>query len=399
MNISSRPARLQLRRDYTPAARLLPLRFPLRNVRPSTPRSTPRRELSVTKRLIGASALFVLASAPIAAQGLDSGSETAVRNFLGRCPGELKLSKMETGIAPPAGFTFTRVKAEGGSYSCDGTYVVARTRSGAAWVGSPWVLPADKKSPADRIREFGWQRLKQNFDVEIAETMTADGLLPIKLTQITEAGPVELTGSLDHTGRYFFLGEFRPIDSRGGRARFDAMKPVIEASPARGDAAAKVTLVEFSDFQCPACAHASPVVEKLLAEHGDAVRYVRADLPLVSAHPWAFPAAVYGRAIWRQNPDAFWAYKKQVYDNQQSLNAFVLDTFAEGFAREAGLDMEKFYADLNDPALGEAVRRSMGAAFTAQIHGTPTFFVNGQRVAFGDHGDALQQAVSEALAR
>ena len=349
-------------------------------------------------KLTGAIALSLIMTTPLAAQALDSGSETAVRNFLGRCPGELKLTKVDTGVAPPVGFTFTRVKAEGGSYWCDGSYIVARTRSGSAWVGMPWLLAADKKTYADRIRDFAWERLQQPFKVDVSESVTPDGLYPVTIQQITEWGPVEIRGNVDHTGRYFFMGEFRPIDAKATTARFEALRAAVAEAPTRGSDSAPVTVVEFSDFQCPACAHASPLVEQILASHGDKVRYVRADLPLVSSHPWAFGAAVYGRAVWRQKPEAFWDFKKQVYDNQQSLNSFALESFAEGFALEAGLDMQKFYADLADPALAEAVRRSMGAAFTAQVVGTPSFFVNGRMVAFGEEGETLAAAVADALA-
>lgn len=350
------------------------------------------------KNLVRSLAVVLLATPGVFAQGIDAGTETAIRGFLGRCSGELKISRMDAGLSPAAGFTFTPVKVEGGGYSCDGPYVVARSRSGSAWVGNPWPLTQDKRSAAERIREFGWQRLQQVFEVTVAEQMTPDGLFPVTLKQVTESGPVELRGSVDHAGRYFFLGEFRPINAKFATARYDSLAATIADSPAKGPQAAKVTLVEFSDFQCPACAHAQPHVEELVEKYGQDLRYVRADLPLVSAHPWAFAAAVYGRAIARQNVDAFWEFKKQVYENQSSLNLFALESFANGFASEAGLDMERFQADLNDPALGEAVRSSMGAAFTAQIVGTPTFFVNGQLVAFGHDGDTLEAAIREAAA-
>lgn len=343
-------------------------------------------------------ALFALALAvPAYAQQLDAGTETAVRNFLGRCPEALTLTKIDTGIAPPAGFTFTRVKAEGGSYTCDGAYFVVRLRSGAAWVGNPWPLAQDKRPAADRIREFAWERLQQPFEVEVGSTMSQDGLYPVTLRQVTEFGPVTMKGFLDHSTRFLFTGEFRPIDAANRTARYEALGDLVTTAPAKGDASAKVTLLELSDFQCPACAHAHPEVTSLLEKYGDRVRYIRADLPLVSAHPWAFPAAVWGRAIWMQKPDAFWIYKDEVYENQESINAFTLDSFAMQLAGEQGLDLERLQKDFADPATAEAIRNSIASAYNAQVVGTPTFFVNGVMVAFGDHGATLEAAISEAL--
>ena len=65
-------------------------------------------------------------------------------------------------------------------------------------------------------------------------------------------------------------------------------------------------------------------LDDVVKKYGDQVRYIRYDLPLVSMHPWAFSATMAGRAIYRQKPELFWAYKKEVYENQDKISAFTI---------------------------------------------------------------------------
>ena len=99
-----------------------------------------------------------------------------------------------------------------------------------------------------------------------------------------------------------------------------------------------------------------------LAKHGDSIRYVRYDLPL-AGHPWAFPAALVGRAIHRQKPDLFWDYKKTVYGSQDTLNAFTFWDWARGWAGDHDLDMAKYDADLNNAEIKAQILAGAGHAF------------------------------------
>ena len=330
------------------------------------------------------------------AQEVDRVAETALRAFLGRCPGTLTLTSLPSAIAAPTGMTVNRVQVEGGSYWCDGSYYVIRTRDGKVWIGNPWPLEG-RGSTADKIRNFAWNRLHQSFTARVDATPGRDGLVPVVLSQITEGGNIEIEGSVDATGTYFFMGRFHPFDSAKTNVRFDVLGDILASSPWKGAEQPAVTILEFSDFQCPACASAQPVIDSILADHAEKIRYVRADLPLVNAHPWAMSAAVIGRAIWKQSPEVYWQYKTRVYEEQASLNAFTIGAFARGIVEDAGLDLARFDQDLRDASTAEAVRRSMGAAFTAQLTGTPTYFVNGELVAFGPDGENLREAVARAL--
>jgi len=157
-----------------------------------------------------------------------------------------------------------------------------------------------------------------------------------------------------------------------------------------------VTIVEFSDFECPSCKRASGYLEPIVAKHGDKVRYIRFDLPL-TMHPWAFGAALAGRAIQRQKPELFWEYKKHIYSNQDSLTAFTFWDFARGFAQDHELDLKRYDADLQDENLKNEILKGAGFALANEVRATPTYLVNGAFVDAGDDGKHLAAYVDQLL--
>ena len=128
------------------------------------------------------------------------------------------------------------------------------------------------------------------------------------------------------------------------------------------------------------------------------MRYVRYDLPL-SGHPWAFPAALVGRAIYRQKPDLFWDYKKAVYENQENLSAFMFWDWARGWAEDHELDLAKYDADLNNADIKAEILKGAGTAFSNDVRSTPTYMVNGIMVDPGDEGKALAEYIDKMLTK
>jgi protein-disulfide isomerase len=143
--------------------------------------------------------------------------------------------------------------------------------------------------------------------------------------------------------------------------------------PARGGRDAKVTVVEFSDFQCPFCSRAVPVVKEVEKEFAGDVRVVWKHLPL-SFHPNAMPAALAAEAARQQGK--FWEMHDRLFAAQQSLS----DAAYAKSARELGLDMTRFEKALRDPATRARVEEDAKAAAAAGVSGTPTFLVNGEPV-------------------
>ncbi len=148
----------------------------------------------------------------------------------------------------------------------------------------------------------------------------------------------------------------------------------VENDPALGSATAPVTVVMFSDFQCPACAGTHPILKRVIKEYGDRVRFVVRDYPLESIHPEAFAAAVAANAANAQGK--YWEYIELLYSNQEALDAASLKRYAE----LTGLDLKRFEADFAGDALALEVRKDLAAGRGHGVNGTPTIFVNGVKV-------------------
>lgn len=171
----------------------------------------------------------------------------------------------------------------------------------------------------------------------------------------------------------------------------------VEVDPARDHIRgprkdALVTLVEYGDFECPYCGQAEPSVRELVKEHGE-LRFVFRHLPLTDVHPHAQLAAEASEAAAGQ--DRFWEMHDTLMDHQGEL------TFRHllGYARDLGLDTEKFEADMRAHGRTTArVAEDVEAADLDSVSGTPTFFINGRR----HHGaydlETLKEAVHAAKA-
>ena len=145
-----------------------------------------------------------------------------------------------------------------------------------------------------------------------------------------------------------------------------------ERDHVRGPDRAPVTLVEYGDFECPYCGQAEPVVRELLADYGD-LRYVWRHLPLTDVHPHAQLAAEAAEAAASQ--DKFWPMHDQLLGHQDALTAKDLIRYAS----EAGLDTERFTADLRQHAGQAKIAADVDSADLSGVSGTPTFFINGKR--------------------
>jgi protein-disulfide isomerase len=162
--------------------------------------------------------------------------------------------------------------------------------------------------------------------------------------------------------------------------------------PFQGSPNAPVTVVMFSDFQCPTCAATHPVLQKVLAEYGDKVRFVVRDFPLTTIHKDAFLAAQAADAANAQGK--FFEYTEILYRNQTALDAASL----RKYAADAGLNVAQFELDLQSGKFAAEVRRDMADGRSYGITGTPTIFVNGVKVR-ALAAKAFREAIEKALAK
>ena len=163
--------------------------------------------------------------------------------------------------------------------------------------------------------------------------------------------------------------------------------------PALGDASATVTLVEFSDFQCPFCARVMPTLKRVQETYGDRVRIVWKDFPLTSIHPQAFKAAEAGQCA--QEQGMFWEFHDRLFANQQALEPESL----KKYAAEAGLDTGKFNACLGAAKYGERVQEQIGVGTRLGVSSTPTVFVNGRLVSGAQPYEVFITIIDEEIER
>ncbi len=147
----------------------------------------------------------------------------------------------------------------------------------------------------------------------------------------------------------------------------------VDDQPVKGNATAKVTIVEFTDFQCPACAQAQPVVERLAQEYGDRVKLVVRDFPL-RQHANAFRAAEAAEAAREQGK--YWEYVTILFGNQSALDVPQL----KEYATRLKLDRQKFDGALDSGKYADAVRRDLQDGDKFGVNATPTLFINGRHV-------------------
>lgn len=169
--------------------------------------------------------------------------------------------------------------------------------------------------------------------------------------------------------------------------------PVDDDDPAFGSDAAPVSIVVFSDFQCPFCARVAPTLDRVREVYGSAVRVVWKDFPLTSIHPHAFTAAEASHCAAAQ--DGYWPYTARLFENQQAQA--VPDLIR--YAGELGLDRAKFAACLDSTIYRVRVRAGLEAGARLGVSATPTLFVNGRVVHGAQPFDTLAEVIDDELDR
>jgi protein-disulfide isomerase len=165
--------------------------------------------------------------------------------------------------------------------------------------------------------------------------------------------------------------------------------PDINSSrPIKGVLNAKVKIVEFSDFECPACKAAAQVVKSLDEKYGYEISIEYKYFPLVSIHQNSFLAAMAAECA--NDQGEFWAYHDKLFENQNELNESNLIQFA----KDLNLDIKSFQACLDSKAKSGIVRTDMAEGSNLGLDSTPTFFVDGEKV---DNWDLLEGIMKEKL--
>ncbi|OZC01638.1 DsbA family protein [Rubricoccus marinus] len=185
------------------------------------------------------------------------------------------------------------------------------------------------------------------------------------------------------------------------RVRSAALASSVAGLPARGPADAPVTIVEFSDFQCPYCSRAAGTVKQVLAAYPEDVKLVYAHFPLGN-HPWARPAAIASSCAAEQNNDAFWTLHDLYFDEQSAINTGNVIAKSRAALAGSGIDMAAWSTCATDEssstyqAAASGVDTQMALGEEYGVRGTPGFFVNGRFVNGNQPMDVFVSAIEAA---
>ncbi len=203
---------------------------------------------------------------------------------------------------------------------------------------------------------------------------------------------------ITNDGKWLFRGEALDITIDPRTAIME--KITLDQQPSRGPADAKVTIVEWSDFECPFCSRAHDIVEKeVLPGYEGKVRFVFKQLPLTQIHPWAEPAAIATECAFQQGNDQFWKLYGALFTNQKDVNKDNVWPKVEEYAKAAGdIDVAKLKTCYDAKETLAAVEKDVKEAAEIGITSTPAFIVNGRRVNGAQSADAFKKIIDEELA-
>jgi protein-disulfide isomerase len=200
----------------------------------------------------------------------------------------------------------------------------------------------------------------------------------VRIAQGAQSQELPLYVSTD--GKKIVQGNFYDVTTNPFKPELDKLKTQFQ--PALGTAGAPVAIVVFSDLQCPHCkGEAEMLRQNLIQNYPTQVRLYFKDYPLEGLHPWAKAAAMAGRCVFQQKPDAFWLYHDWVFAHQDSLTADNLKDQVLGWAKDAkDVDAIKLGACIAGKTTQAEVEKEMEEARALDVSGTPTMFINGRRI-------------------
>ena len=196
----------------------------------------------------------------------------------------------------------------------------------------------------------------------------------------------------------FLVGYLAGSGGGNGGSTGGAGTQTFSGAPLEGNANAPVTIIEYSDFQCPYCGRffsdAYPQIKQQYIATGK-VKLVFKDFPLTSLHPMAEKAAEAGQCALAQGNDKFWALHDKIFANQAQLSVDNLKLWA---SQVSGIDAAKFNSCLDSGGMAAIVQQQEQEGQQAGVSGTPSFTINGKLVVGAQPFSAFQTAIDAALA-
>jgi len=237
-------------------------------------------------------------------------------------------------------------------------------------------MPSKETVDAFMQQMFGYDP-SVSWTVGTVRPSQAKGLAEVLILIMTQQGPQRTTFYVSEDGKYMIAGDLLPF----GAKPFAPVREQLEkgvTGPAQGPADAPVTIVEFSDLQCPHCKDAQPTLEKLLSEEKN-VRLVFQNFPLPS-HDWSAKGAAYADCVGRASNDAFWKFIHSTFEAQADITDANADEKLTALADGAGVKGADIAACAAQPETAGRVEKSQAFGRELDVNSTPTIFLNGRRM-------------------
>ncbi|HXM20811.1 MAG TPA: thioredoxin domain-containing protein [Terriglobales bacterium] len=237
-------------------------------------------------------------------------------------------------------------------------------------------LPSEETVNGFLQQMFGYDS-SLSWKIVSIKPAEAEGLTEVNVVISGAQGKQSNKFYVTADGRHAVSGDIIPF----GAHPFEAARKELNRDlngPSRGPADAPVTVVEFSDLQCPHCKDAHPTIQKLMSEDKN-VRVIFQSFPL-PMHDWAAKAAAYADCVSRSSNDAFWKFIQSVYGAQTDITAANADDKLTGFADSAGVKGADIAACAAKPETASRVEKSMALGKALDVDSTPTLFINGRKL-------------------
>jgi protein-disulfide isomerase len=201
--------------------------------------------------------------------------------------------------------------------------------------------------------------------------------------QVTDSKGQSETGTVYVTkdGHYLFRGEIRNLDTDPFAANLAKLR--LAGMPSTGPEDAKVTVVEFTDFECPHCRDLFGILKTVEPEFPQ-VRFVFKDFPLIEIHPWAMTAALGARCTFMSSPAAYWKLQDAIFTNQDSISPDNAWDKITAYGTAAGMSPEPLHACMASPDTKKFIDDEITEGKLLAVESTPTLFINGRQVVSGD---------------
>src|ERR1700676_810561 len=237
-------------------------------------------------------------------------------------------------------------------------------------------LPSEETVNAFLHQWFGYDS-SLTWKIVSIKPSEIEGLSEINAVLSGAQGQQQLKLYVTPDGKHACNGEIMPFGAHPFAANQKELERGING-PSRGPADAPVTVVDFSDLQCPHCKDAHPTLDKLVAENKN-VRLVFQNFPL-PMHDWAAKAAAYADCVSRSSNDAFWKFIQSVYNAQTDITAANADEKLAGLADSAGGKGVDIAACAAKPETTSRVEKKVALGKALDVNSTPTVFINGRKL-------------------